>query len=236
MDQISGNTASCSSISSAYFCSVKCTVDTLCCGSICGNLEQKMHFDSSFTPQKESSCVHYSSDSSHGLSGKKRCTYFDYNAYGSVSDCRSTFRSQSCKSCTMCGSNIPGTQIPMATTDCSNIDGGDVLSYECSDVDEMEEMMDLALSCANPSKPDSSSGASVGAIVGGVIGGIVAIALIAGLILFHCRRQGTVSTSTPHLPPIKQSEPIPSADAPVAMVQPITPQPAVVPPMGANDV
>ena len=152
MDQISGNTASCSSISSAYFCSVKCTVDTLCCGSICGNLEQKMHFDSSFTPQKESSCVHYSSDSSHGLSGKKRCTYFDYNAYGSVSDCRSTFRSQSCKSCTMCGSNIPGTQIPMATTDCSNIDGGDVLSYECSDVDEMEEMMDLALSCANPSK------------------------------------------------------------------------------------
>ena len=131
----------------------------------------------------------------------------------------------------------------MATTDCSNVDGGDVLSYECSDVDEMEEMMDLALSCANPSKPDSSSGASVGAIVGGVIGGIVAIAVTAGLIIFHRRRQGTVST-TPHSPPTKptQSETV-HPSAPVAMVQPVVvvettsvPVQMDLPPMGANDV
>ena len=89
----------------------------------------------------------------------------------------------------------------------------------------------------------SSSGASAGAIVGGVIGGIVAIAVTAGLIIFHRRRQGTVST-TPHSPPTKptQSETV-HPSAPVAMVQPVVvvettsvPVQMDLPPMGANDV
>lgn len=166
---------------------VSCTSKRVCCGDFCGVINQSAAYSSSGYPISETSCLTYDSDEVGLLNGKTRCFDFDYCSSGtSICGCDARIDSSFCNNCSICRDfpfYLPeGAEI--AVTDCNNIPGGELTSYQCSDIDTWEELERIA---NRHCKEDDDSGLSTGAIVGIVAAVLAGIVLIVGVAVWLCK-------------------------------------------------
>jgi hypothetical protein len=120
---------------------------SVCCADICGTIQTKMNFDQSLNPIDETPCLTYGSGPVAGLTLCGTITYCGLSPCGS---CTANLDGATC-GCEVCG-NLPGTEIPFFTFDCSNsgVSGGELFDFACEDLDTLEELENEILACQTP--------------------------------------------------------------------------------------
>lgn len=119
-----------------------------CCGDTCMTIQETLVYSYYGDPVSETACVTFTGDSVLGeplLAGATRCVTAEYCGY-SVCSCNATLQSTPCDACHVCG-DVPGDTsglLEYMATDCSNVAGGDVFSFECEDFDTIEEIEEFA--------------------------------------------------------------------------------------------
>jgi len=134
-------------------CIVSCTSILFCCNDFCGKLRQTFWYDENLSPTSEQTCVH----DSHGLTRCVELEYCEDGDQGKPCSCDATVSGLSCDDCTVCDETVPGTDLPFAVADCSNIGGGALIEGQCSSLDNGSELLDLSLQCENPTLPGGAT-------------------------------------------------------------------------------
>ena len=143
-------------------CRVMCTTVQYCCGDICGSLQLNFYYNMELITVSETTCVTYQENEDNELGGLTRCLEVDYcqddGEDGEVKacSCDAKISGLGCNECSICDAEVPGTDIPFAVADCSNVGGDDLLDGECGDIedDEDDDVWDLSLQCKNPTLPE----------------------------------------------------------------------------------
>lgn len=141
-------------------CIVSCTSIHFCCNDFCGRLSQSFLYDEDLLPSSEQSCIDYGEHDSHELGGLTRCVELEYcedGDQGKPCSCNAKVSGLSCGDCNVCDETVPGTDLPFAVADCSNIGGDTLLEGQCSNLETGSELLDLSLQCENPTLPAGAS-------------------------------------------------------------------------------
>lgn len=111
-----------------------------CCDETCFTIQQSAVFSSSGTPVSETSCTTFTGDSVLGeptLAGSRRCIEAQYCGM-KLCSCAATLDGNDCAACSICEDLPVAPELQLTTADCSNIAGGEAISFQCEDFDTIE--------------------------------------------------------------------------------------------------